>query len=364
MIEIRNRIMLEDSFLHALWQDIGVAEWWIQLSVGLGLSVIGTILINLVAKGPLLKLISRSKNTLDDRLFEHFRPLINVGTLLVGTWLTFDWVFENGTFPQLAFGGGSVILLLWISAKCLSNIVVDFIPIFFSHWDDDTEIDLIGIQNGAIAVSNVVIWSAAIMMSLSHFNVDVTAVIASATVLSLVIGMALQESASGLVAGALMAFDKPFKRGDKVIVAGTKGRITDIGLLSTSIKTGEERMVIIPNKQLATEIIENYAQGNTENPEQMNLRHRLQVGKQSDPAIVKQIIMEILDDCEYTMKHDKTEILLYDILDSGLMFRIDCWISDYNEERRARDWILCEIIKRFNASNIELPYPHLEISKD
>ena len=356
--------MVTSVTLSTIWQELNVSEWWVQLSVGLALSVIGTIVVNLIAKGPLLKLISKSKNQLDDRLFEHFRPLINVGSLLIGTWLTFNWVFEPGTMPQLAFGGGSVILLLWISAKCLSNIVVEFIPIFFSHWDDDTEIDLVGIQNGVIAVSNVVIWSAAIMMSLSQFDIDVTAVIASATVLSLVIGMALQESASGLVAGALLAFDKPFKRGDKVIVAGTKGRITDIGLLSTSIKTGEERMVIIPNKQLATEVIENYAQGNTDNPGQMNLRHRLQVGKQSDPAIVKQIIMEILDECKYTMEHEKTEILLYDILDSGLMFRIDCWISDYNEERKARDWILCEIIKRFNESNIELPYPHIEISKD
>lgn len=320
--------------------------------------------MNVIAKGPLLKLISRSKNQLDDRLFDHFRPLINVGTLLVGTWLTFNWVFEDGTFPQLAFGGGSVLILLWISAKCLSSVLADFIPIFFSHWDDNSEIDLVGIQKGVIGVSNVVIWSAAIMMSLSQFDIDVTAIVASATVLSLVLGMALQESASGLVAGALMAFDKPFKRGDKVIVAGTKGRIADIGLLSTSIKTGEERMVIIPNKQLATEVIENYALGNTENPEQMNLRHRLQVGKQSDPAMVKKIIMQILDECEYTMSHAKTEILLYDILDSGLMFRIDCWISDYNEERRARDWILCEIINRFRNSNIELPYPHLEISKD
>ena len=86
-------------------------------------------------------------------------------------------------------------------------------------------------------------------------NIDITPILASATILTLVVGLALQETAGNLVSGMLMLIDKPFAKGDKVIVKGVKGKVVDVGIMTTKIRTGNERMVIIPNTSLSGQFV-------------------------------------------------------------------------------------------------------------
>ena len=162
-----------------------------------------------------------------------------------------------------------------------------------------------------------------------------------------------------------MLLDKPFSKGDKVIVMGVKGRVHDVGLMTTKIKTGNERLVVIPNTTLSGEIVENYALGGSEGDEDsMNLRFRIRTSLDSDPNLVKSIIMRTIDDCEYTTANPKTEVLLYDITETALVFRLDCWVEDYNNERKAKDWILIEMLERFKSKDIGIPFPHLTVKQE
>lgn len=40
---------------------------------------------------------------------------------------------------------------------------------------------------------------------------------------------------------------------------------------------------------------------------------------------------------------------------------MDCWVDDYNNERKAKDWILIEILRKFKEEGISIPYPHLTV---
>ena len=93
----------------------------------------------------------------------------------------------------------------------------------------------------------------------------------------------------------------------------------------------------------------------------MNLRFRIRTSLDSDPNLVKSIIIDVIGDCEFTTENPKTEVLLYDITETALVFRLDCWVEDYNKERKAKDWILIEILDRFKSKGIGIPFPHLTL---
>jgi len=333
-----------------------------QLGFGLLVSVIATFLFRALINGPVTSRIARSKNLYDDRIFTLATPILNLGILLSGVWLTFQWSFQEGSFERSAFAGGSMALLLVMVAQFLTALVDEFIPPIFQEMDDRTHLDLSTMQTITVSAAKVVAWLAAILIALQQMNIDVTPILASATILTLVVGLALQETAGNLVSGMLMLLDKPFSKGDKVIVKGVKGKVVDVGLMTTKIRTGNERLVVIPNTSLSGEVVENYAQGSTlENPDSMNLRFRVRTGLDEDAELVKEIMLKAIADCEFTVDYVKTEVLLYDISETALVFRLDCWVGDYNKERKAKDWILIEILSQFREKGISIPFPHLTV---
>ena len=52
------------------------------------------------------------------------------------------------------------------------------------------------------------------------------------------------------------------------------------------------------------------------------------------------------------------------ITETALVFRLDCWVEDYNKERKAKDWILIEILDRFKSKGIGIPFPHLTVKQE
>ena len=336
-----------------------------QISVGISLSIVMTLISRLVLRGPVMKAITSSDNLYDDRIFSLATPLLNVGVFLIGIWLTFDYIFEEESFERVAFAGSSAVILLILFAQFLSSVIDEFIPPLFKLMDEKTSLDLSTLKTITVSASKLLAWVAAVLIALDQLNIDITAIVASATILTLVIGLALQETAANLVSGLLMLLDKPFSKGDKVIVMGVKGRVHDVGLMTTKIKTGNERLVVIPNTTLSGEIVENYALGGSEGDEDsMNLRFRIRTSLDSDPNLVKSIIMHTIKDCEYTTANPKTEVLLYDITETALVFRLDCWVEDYNNERKAKDWILIEMLERFKSKDIGIPFPHLTVKQE
>jgi len=336
-----------------------------QIGVGLGISILTTFLFRAIVNGPVLRRIQKSENLYDDRVFILATPVLNIGVLLTGIWMTFQWSYEAESFARSAFAGGSIAILLVMLAQFMTSLVDEFIPPIFHEIDDRTHLDLSTMQTISVSAAKVLAWLAAILLALDQMNIDITPILASATILTLVVGLALQETAGNLVSGMLMLVDKPFAKGDKVIVKGVKGKVVDVGLMTTKIRTGNERLVIIPNTSLSGELVENYAKGSTlENPDSMNLRFRVNTTLDQDPEKVKKILLKAINDCEHTVDYVKTEVLLYDITETALVFRLDCWVDTYNNERKAKDWILIEILRQFSSEGISIPYPHLTVKNE
>ncbi len=162
-----------------------------------------------------------------------------------------------------------------------------------------------------------------------------------------------------------MVMDKPFEVGDKVTVMGVTGKVVDIGIMSTKIKTGQDHQVVIPNKSISGKEVINFAKGGPEDaPKRVNLRLNIGVGYDEEPAHVKQMILDVVRECDYIVDDPKPTALFRDMLDSALLFRVNCWVRDYSDEWVARDWILTRILERCIDEHIDIPYPHMQLKYD
>ena len=347
------------------WTALDAMDWWVRLIVGLGASVIVGAFVQLIAKGPVLKYISKSDNKYDDTLFELATPLINAGVVLGGFWLTLAWVFEGDSAKTMMLATLIIIVLLYLIARFFVQTVDIFVPLGVEKLNKRADVDLSGIESLILSGLKIIIWVGVAMVIFGQLNIDITGILASATIISLVVGMALKETAYNLVSGMMMVMDKPFEVGDKVTVMGVTGKVVDIGIMSTKIKTGHEHLVVIPNKSISGKEIINFAKGGPEeSPKRVNLRLDIGVGYDEDPAHVKQMLLDVVRECDYIVDDPRPSALFRDMADSALLFRLNCFVRDYSDEWVARDWILTRVLERCLDEDIDIPYPHMQLKYD
>ena len=146
---------------------------------------------------------------------------------------------------------------------------------------------------------------------------------------------------------------------------GITGKVVDVGIMSTKIKTGFDHLVVIPNKTISGKEVVNFAKGGpSDSPKRVNLRLDIEVGYDEQPAHVKQMLLEITRKCDYVVDDPEPTALFMNMLGSSLQFRLNCWVRDYADEWVARDWLLTNILQECNDQGIDIPYPHMQLKYD
>ncbi len=340
-------------------------EPWEKVLVGIGFSILGAILVRIMIWGPSKWVVSKTESDWDDQLMALASPLLNYATFLLGLYITVVWAIDGDSMIASTMATLMVLILMFLSGRFLSKSASMILPPTLEKLDEKADLGLSGGTTIIIGLTKVFIWGSAILLILAHLNVDITAALASLTIFSLVIGMAMQESASNFIISAQLMIDKPYEVGDKIQMDLLIGTVVEIGFLSTKIRTGSEHLVIVPNKMMATSIVTNFAKGGpSDAPRRVNLRLDVSVGYDESPPHVKTILREIIEENELIIAEPDPVILFTQMLDSALIFRINCWVSDYGDEWVAKDQIQTEILRRFKEEDIEIPYPHMQLKYD
>ncbi len=260
----------------------------------------------------------------------------------------FDW------FGYASFIVGVLAAALWLNA--IISTLADWWVTTISQ-RTGSNMDSVFLPLGRKVLS-VVIYFMAITIILSHFGIEITALIATAGVASLAIALAAQETLSNMLAGFMLLADRPFREGDRIeLDGGIKGDVTHIGIRSTKIMTRENLLVIIPNTQLANSRVINHVFADT----RMRLRLYLGVAYGSDMHKVKRIIYEILEKNPYVLADPEPIVYFYEFGESALRLQIRCWIGDARDHSRATDSINMDIKDAFEREGIEIPFPQRDL---
>jgi len=126
----------------------------------------------------------------------------------------------------------------------------------------------IKVQRGRLAniqrFFQLIVYSAAIILVLWTFEIDVTGLVAGLGIGALIIGFALKDIIENWVSGLLIISAKTYRTGDVIRVENLTGVVTDITLRTTKLKTYDRNEIIIPNSMLLQQNIVNLTGGKKE----------------------------------------------------------------------------------------------------
>lgn len=97
----------------------------------------------------------------------------------------------------------------------------------------------------------------------TKLGIDVTSIVALASVLTLAISLSLQNALANIFGGFTLLYTKPFALGDYVEIAGQSGTVREIGLAYTRLNTPDNKLIAIPNSAVVAAEIVNYTTNGT-----------------------------------------------------------------------------------------------------
>ena len=207
------------------------------------------------------------------------------------------------------------------------------------------------------SLANAVMYILLALMCASSLGIDVTGIVALASVVTLAISLALQNSLTNLIGGFTLLYTHPFTSGDYVEVAGQAGTVKEIGMAYTKLITPDNKLVQIPNGTVVANDITNYTCTGTRRVDiNVSASYIAPVDKVLVALMVAGNVEGVMEDPAIF-----TNVAAYGDHAISYVVRVWCPTELYWDVHKA---ITLNIKKVFDEQGIEMTFPHLNVHLD
>lgn len=203
-------------------------------------------------------------------------------------------------------------------------------------------------------VLRAVLYGLLALMAVSKLGIDITGVVALASVLTLAVSLAVQNILTNVMGGFTLLYTKPFSSGDYVEIAGQSGTVQEIGLAYTKLSTPDNKSICIPNSSVtAAEIVNHTALGTR--------RVDITVSASYDTPV--QLVLDTLRSAGKVETALETPEIFAAVDSYGesainYVLRIWCNTPDYWDTKFAVHQRMKEL---FDEKGVQMTYPHLNV---
>ncbi len=243
-----------------------------------------------------------------------------------------------------------IALLIFLIGQMVAKIIARILGKVLSH----TKLDKI-LVDFIQSLVNALLLVFVIVAALDQLGVNTNSVIAVLGAAGLAIGLALQGSLQNFAAGFMLLIFRPFKDGDFVEAAGTSGVVEKIGIFSTTLRTGDNKEVIIPNGSIYSSNIINYSKRPTRRIDMI-----FSIGYHDDIRLARDVIAGIIKTEPRILFEPEPQIVVGELGASSVNFYVRPWVKtdDYWDVR----FSLNEKIKlAFDEHGITIPFPQMDV---
>lgn len=230
------------------------------LILGLGLKK----LIELVVVRRLIKFFSRTAFKYDEMVITAVaKPVsafvivgcIYLATQIVATGIDLDTLWQELIVKCYLVAVG--LVTLWAAYR-LVDVLAAWLDDLAAGQDATVKGQFMPLIKQSLRLFTLIVGSLTILASL---NVDVIALLGGLGIGGIAIALAAQDAVGNFIGTLSIFADRPFKVGDWIIVGDkVDGNVEQIGFRSTKVRTWPKTLMSIPNKVLATEIVDNWSQ--------------------------------------------------------------------------------------------------------
>ena len=240
----------------------------------------------------------------------------------------------------------AIVIVGMIIARIISNGIN---RLLLARHIDATVADFLSalVRYGVIAFT--------LIAALGRVGVQTASVIAVLGAAGLAVGLALQGSLSNLAAGVLLVTFRPFRTGEFVDLGGVMGTVLHVQIFSTTLRTGDGKIVVVPNGKIIAGNIVNFSR----EPVRRN-EFVIGVAYDADVDQVIALLREVVDADPRVLQDRGVQIGLNELAASSLNFVVRCWSN--SGDLQDVYWDLMKNFKRtLDAHNIGIPYPQMDV---
>lgn len=243
-------------------------------------------------------------------------------------------------------GGIAVLFFGWIAAKMLRGAIGKLMR---RAKVDET---LVSFMTNLVYMGSMAF---VFIIALGQFGVDTTSFAAVIAAAGLAIGFALQGSLGNFAAGAMIIMLRPFKVGDYIEAAGTAGVVEAISVFATSLKTPDNKVVIIPNGSVTGGNIVNYS---TKPQRRVDLV--MGISYSDDIAQAKALFEKILADHPKVLADPAPQVAVQALADSSVNFVVRPWVNSADYWDVYFD-ITEQVKLECDKAGISIPFPQRDV---
>lgn len=241
-------------------------------------------------------------------------------------------------------------LLIFFFGKAIINLLIKILKTGLIKAQVDPML-----TNFIVSVSKSLLLLLVIIAALTQLGVSTTSLVALIGAAGLAVGLALQNSLQNFAAGVMLLVFKHFNVGDFVEVAGNSGVVEAVGIFSTTLRSGDNKTLIIPNGTIYSGSITNFSTKPTRRVDMT-----FGIGYDDDLQKAKTILEELVQSDERVLQDPAPVIALSELGDSSLNFIVRPWVNsgDYWKVY----WDMNEKVKlAFDNAGISIPYPQMDV---
>lgn len=207
------------------------------------------------------------------------------------------------------------------------------------------------------SLANVILYLLLGLIVASSLGIDVSSIVALASVLTLAVSLAVQDLLTNVLGGFTLLYTQPFHSGDYVDVAGQSGTVKEIGLTYTKLTTPDNKEVSIPNSAVTAAQIVNYSSTGTRRVEiKISASYNTPLQKVVDALLQAGTVDNVLLEPAPMAAVDSYG-------ESAVNYVLRVWTKtdDYWDVYYT---IIQKIKTVFDETGIEMTYPHLNVHID
>ena len=211
------------------------------------------------------------------------------------------------------------------------------------------------LENFARRTAGGVVFVIGVMLSLATLGVPLGPLMAVVGGGGFILGFALQETLGNFASGMLIMVYRPFDVDDYVSVAGAEGTVKEMSLVSTTLLTIDNKVLVIPNKKAWGDTITNYT---GKDPRRVDLV--VGIGYGDDIQHATDVLVEIAGEHKLVLSDPPVNVQVDELADSSVNLFCRPWVktTDYWTVH----WDLTRQVKeRFDAEGISFPFPQRDV---
>ncbi|NBB84789.1 MAG: mechanosensitive ion channel [Bacteroidetes bacterium] len=195
---------------------------------------------------------------------------------------------------------------------------------------------------------------------LQQFNIDVTALLAGLSIAGIALGFAARDTLENFISGVTILLDRPFRVGDRLEIEDTYGRVEEITLRSTRIRTLRDQIMVMPNIQMINQKLINHSMLGT-----VRVDVPFGIAYKEHPKQAREIVMEMMEEEDPRIDYGrKPTVVVTALNDSSVDMMLYFFLRNPDLEVPVRFEYIEKVREALREHDVEIPFPHLQLFVD